>query len=113
MPPRRQAEETKRRRALKLQTSSLTLIAAVQKDKKNLHHDDALADWRYLALVRHGLGRADSVLQSGAVRGQRVPAGVATVADPTTALHPVRFGLATRPDKGEEEGGVQGSPYSL
>lgn len=58
------------------------------------------------------MGRADSVLQPGAIRGQRVPAGVATVADPTTALHPVRFGLAMRPDKGEE-GGVQGSPYSL
>lgn len=40
------------------------------------------------------MGRVDPVLQPGAVRGQRVPARVAAVANPTTALHPVRFGLA-------------------
>lgn len=60
----------------------------------DLHHDDAFVDWRFLALDHHDLGRFDLVLQPGAVRGQRVSAGAAPVADPAAPLHPVRFGLA-------------------
>lgn len=76
------------------------IITAVQissrNTKKSNHHDDALADRCHVAVVRNDMGRVDPVLQPGAVRGQRVPAGVATVADPATSLHPVRFGLAPR-----------------
>lgn len=61
-----------------------------------LHHHDTIGDWRYLSLADCDLGRPAGVLQSGSVRGQRMPAGTSSAADTATALRTVRCGLATR-----------------
>uniref|UniRef100_A0AAG5DUI6 Uncharacterized protein n=1 Tax=Anopheles atroparvus TaxID=41427 RepID=A0AAG5DUI6_ANOAO len=66
--------------------------------------DDAVPDRCQHALDGGGLGRFDAGLQSGPVRGERVPSGAALIAHQTPTLHPVRFRLsAPQMAPGEEE----------